>query len=533
MNENHFPIENVTSGGVEYRAYRMPYQNLYETLVASATSFPDKVALIEGDETVTYSEFLRRTNALAAYLSGEAHVRRGNRVALIMVNSVAFCVSFYAILKLGATMVSVNSKYSGEEMAFILRDAEVSCVIADRAWIDKIPADALAGRRMIFSDSPLGGCITVSQAIARGAQLPDVPVVLNDALPANLMYTSGTTGKPKGALMTHFNLLQGLYVYVEADDMDEREITVLSIPAFHITGLNNVLTVFVFVGGTIVLLPFFNAEETLDAITKYRATYLHAVATVFMLLEGAVKPRHVLSSLHTALCGGGFISREAIRNFCAKAVNCRFHPVYGMTETSGAGSYFAGHCLDSDIEDSCGRVAANCEIRIVDSADNVLPPNVMGEICFRGAFVIRSYLHGVSPESFTDDWLHSGDVGYFDEQGYLYIKDRIKDMINRGGEKIYSLAIEDAIMKFGGIKQACVFGVPDKVFGEVPGAVVIPEEGVTINTDALRSFLRDRIAHYKVPVFFDIRDVLPTTASGKPRKYQLRAEYAAKRNPNS
>ncbi len=524
-----YPLEKVQSGDREYTAYKMPYQNLYETLEASATRVPSKTAIIDGDRSVCYLDLKQRTDALAAYLYHRMGMRQGNHIALVMVNSIEFCVGFYAILKIGATVVSVNTKLSGHEIGYIMQDADVDCALIDRAWYEKLDQLSPSPDRFLFTTDAPENCITIADAINIGMMLEDTPTARDDALAADIMYTSGTTGKPKGAVMTHFNLMQSIYAYVLADDMDGSEVTVLSIPAFHITGLNNVMTCFVFIGGTIIMLPFFNAEKTLEAITKYRVTYLHAVATVFIMLEAAATDAHDLGSLKTALCGGGFISRKTVEHFCAKAYNCHFHPVYGMTETSGAGTYFPVHCLSSDIHDSCGKVAANCEIIIVDEENRRLPPNFPGEICFRGAFVIDHYLHNASPESFTDKWLHSGDVGYFDENGYLFIKDRIKDMINRGGEKIFSLAVEDTIMDFGGIKQAAVFGIHDELYGEVPVAVIIPETGREVSLPSLKKYMRENLASYKVPVYFEIRDHLPVTANGKPRKSELRREFNERR----
>ena len=523
-----YPLETVESGGVAYRAYRMPFRNLYDTLADSAERYPEKTAIIDARRQVTFRELRQETDAFAAWLSARADVGRGSRVGLMMVNSIEFAVAFYAVMKLGATIVSVNTKYSADEAGFVLTDSEATCLLLDERWLGRMtPALGATKVAHVICSGAEGqdGPGTMAAAIREGAGMPQAPAEQEDSLLGVIMYTSGTTGRPKGAMMTQFNLLQGMYSYAVLNDMDDTESTVLSVPAFHITGLNCVMTLFIFLGGLMVMTPFFDATDVLDKMTEYRVSHIHAVATIFIMLESAMQPRHDLSALHTALCGGGFISRETIARFCRQAPNCRFHPVYGMTETSGAGTYFPVHCLDSDIENSCGRTAPNGAIRVVDTEERELPPGETGEICFTGSFTIRGYLHGKGDENIRDGWLHSGDIGCFDGDGYLFIKDRIKDMINRGGEKIYSLAVEDAIMRFGGIKQAVVFAVRDSLYGEVPGAVVVPEPGEQISLEALRLYLREHLAHYKVPVYMEIRETLPVTANGKARKFILKEEF--------
>lgn len=519
-----YQVKTVERNGRTIRAYDLPFQNVYETLEATAERLPDKVGLIDEKRSLTFAQLKAEVDQLAAYLHVKGHVRPGDRVGLMMLNSAAFCVTFYALMKLGATCVMHNTKLTDAELLRQMKDSGVTCLFADSRWCEKLKSVyQQTGIRIIISygdDTPVG-FLPYQMCMEEPLDPAAVPDIHDDTLPAVIMYTSGTTGRPKGAVMSHFNLLQGMYAYI-AQGIEEDESTVLAVPGFHITGLNCIMTVFVMLGGLQVMLPMFDAEKTLDLMSQYQVTHFHAVATVYIMLCNAWKPHHDLSSLRHALCGGGFITRENIRKFCDIAPNVAFHPVYGMTETAGAGTHFPEHCLDSDIEDSAGVCAANCEMKTEPET---------GEICFRGAFIIERYLHDEQNDNIRDGWLHSGDVGRFDENGYLFIQDRLKDMINRGGEKVFSYEVESAIMEFGGIRQAAVFAVPHELYGEVPAAAYLTQGDVEIDEEALRAFLRKRLAHYKVPVYMRRYESLPLTPSNKVCKNVIRDEFRQKYLP--
>ncbi|MEG0912562.1 MAG: fatty acid--CoA ligase family protein, partial [Oscillospiraceae bacterium] len=346
-------------------------------------------------------------------------------------------------------------------------------------------------------------------------------------LPVLIMYTSGTTGKPKGAVISHLNILQNVYAYQDMLDMDESESTVLAVPIFHITGLSCLMALFVYIGGLTILTPYFHADEVMDKMTEYKVTHFHAVPTVYRMLSEAACEHHNLSSLKAAVCGGGYISPDEISEFCQWAPNVKFHPAYGMTETAGAAVLFSENANTTDKRTAAGLVMPNVEIKIFDSEFHELPTGENGQICLRGAVVISHYLNIDTSCNRYKEWFLSGDIGHFDEDGYIYVVDRIKDVINRGGEKIFPREVENALISIEGIKNAVVFAVSDSLFGEVPAAAIMLDNYSKLKVRDIQEALKGKLAKYKVPVYIEFRNEFHCTASGKVQKNVLRDEFEA------
>ena len=252
----------------------------------------------------------------------------------------------------------------------------------------------------------------------------------------------------------------------------------------------------------------------LRKIKKYRATHFHSVPTIYLQIIESEYPEKDLSSLRTAVCGGAPISRENMDAFCRLAPNAVLHLAYGMTETAGSGTLSAVH-------KGALMAVPNVEMKVVDRMHRELPPGEVGELVFCGPCIARGRWR---LPSLPDDHMYSGDVGYMDEEGHVYVIDRLKDIINRGGEKIFPKQVEEVILQYPGIHKAAVYAVSDRAYGEVAAAALIPEAGAVIDTEKLKAFLMERIAKYEVPVLYRIVREFPVTQNGKVRKQELRKQ---------
>ena len=484
--------------------YHKPFRNIYDTLAASASKYPDKTAVIDDHEEVTYRELKKRADELAMVLQVKYHLQEQDQIAVLMVNSANTVAVFYAAMKLGCIALMINTKFREEEIENYLSAMDAKLVFSDSMWLDKIegPAKRLGITKVL----------TERNNFEREDLQVNIQSCQNSENTAVIMHTSGTTGKPKGVMVTHHNILEAAYGYQEVQKLDERAVTVLSVPLFHILGLSCVTTHFIYMGATVILSSFYRVEDVLQKIKKYKATHFHSVPTIYLQIIESDYPEKDLTSLCTAVCGGAPISREHMDAFCALAPNATLHLAYGMTETAGSGTLSAVHK---------GPLMAvpNVEMMVVDSGHRPLPPGEIGELVFCGPCIARGRWDA---PCLPDDKMYSGDVGYMDEQGHVFVIDRLKDIINRGGEKIFPIQVEDVILQYPGIEEAAVYAVSSQEYGEVPAAAIITENDADIDTEDLKSFLKKKMATYEVPVLIKKMTAFPVTQNGKVRKLELR-----------
>lgn len=488
------------------KVYQEPYQNLYETLVNSARNFPDKVAVIDDECEVTYSELLRRVDDLAFVLQNKYGMQEQEQIGFLMVNSARMVVAYYAAMKLGCIALMMNTKFQETELAALLETMDAKMIITDPRWLGKIEETAkkMKMRGVLSAEEPVA---ENQEGLVRGGG--NVRNLENTSI---IMHTSGTTGAPKGVMVTHGNILEAAYGYKDVQGLSYRDTTVISVPLFHILGLSCVTTMMMYLGATVVLSEFYHVEDVLRKIKKYKATHFHSVPAIYLQLIACDSPEKDLSSLRVAICGGAPISREHMDAFCEQAPNATLRLAYGMTETAGSGTL-------SGVHKGALMAVPNVEMKVVDGDHKVVPPGTIGEIVFCGPCIARKRWNA---PGLPDDHMYSGDVGYMDEEGHVYVIDRVKDIVNRGGEKIFPMEIEKVMLTYPGVEKAAVYAVSDDKYGEVPAAAIILKEGMDVDPEALREYMKEHLAKFEVPVFVEKVEEFPVTHNGKVRKAELR-----------
>ena len=492
---------------------------------------PSDVAMVFSGRETTYDQLDRRASQVANGIIGEG-VQPQTRVAVLDKNSDSFFEVMFGSARANTVFVAVNWRLAPAEMAYIINDALTEILFVGEEYFDtvqKIKQDLTTVRKIVA----LGGSHPEWESYVpwrdrQSADDPCLPIDVHDV--ALQLYTSGTTGYPKGAQLTTDNLLSLIPAAIrEWGDWRSSDVGMVCMPLFHIGGTGWACIAF-FAGAKAVIVREIDCNEILRLIPEQKITRIFVVpALLLFLLQTPGVEETDFSSLAQIVYGAAPIPLDLLRA-SMRTFKCDFAQVYGLTETTGGITYLPPE--EHDLEGnprmrSCGKPPASVELRIIDGAGNDLPVGEVGEIICRTRQNMKGYWNVPEERSraLRGDWLHTGDAGYLDVDGYLYIHDRIKDMIVSGGENIYPAEIESVIFSHPAVADVAVIGVPDDVWGEAVKAVVVPRPDAQVTGDEIIAFTRERIAHYKAPRSVDFMPVLPRNPSGKILKRQLRAPF--------
>ena len=495
---------------------------IFSLLQDAADSYPDNTAVVDGKHRFTYAQAIDRVQGLARFLA-EQGIRPGDRVSIIEDNSHVFFEAYFAAAGLGAILNPLNTRLAAPEIAAILKDAGSRFIIAGKRFADLVPIE-----EVLYADE------TYEQAVGSGGDFQPAKIKADDV--AQLYYTSGTTGRPKGVMLTHKNVCLHAQAAIEELDLTGSDVWGHIAPMFHLADAWATFAI-TQVGGCHVMVRRFNAETVMDVIEKERITISNLIPTMLNLMTKHPRVADFdCSSIRVILSGGAPISPEVVKS-TMQIFGCDYIQTYGMTETS---PYLTVSILEEHLKQlppdeqlkfkaKTGRPFKSVELKVVDEQGCEVAPDgeQVGEIWAKGETVTPGYWN--NPEetgnSFTDGWLRTGDLAVVDEEGYVNIVDRKKDMIVTGGENVYSTEVENVLYAHPAVLEAAVFGVPDKTWGEAVVAAVVIKKGKSAGQEELIRFCKRHLASYKTPKVVIYLDELPKTGSGKISKKQLRDDY--------
>ncbi|MBT5388310.1 MAG: long-chain fatty acid--CoA ligase [Porticoccaceae bacterium] len=494
---------------------------LGQTILRRAAITPNARALTFEGQTWTCAELGERVRRLASVLR-DGGIKAGDRVGYIGLNHPVFLETLYACGCLGAIFVPLNFRLTGPEVRFIANDAGISTMLADdmlRPLIDEEKENLHCSRFItIETDAdnwePLAPLMAAADPIAASEK-----VAVDDV--AFIMYTSGTTGLPKGAMLTHGNIFwNSINVCFGEDTMDSTTLTCA--PLFHIGGLNVTTLLSLAKGIEVVLLRAFDAGQVLALIEEHKISTMFGAPTMFLMMAQHENFASTdLSSISTLTCGGAPVPVPLIKTYGERGVN--FCQGYGLTETAPFASLLASDLAMVKVG-SAGKAPMFTQVRIVDGDNNPVAAGVHGEVCIKGPNVMKGYWNreDATAEAIDDQgWFHSGDIGYLDDEDFLFLCDRVKDMVITGGENVYPAEVESVLYGHKSVLEVAVIGLPDDKWGEAVTAVVVLEEGAELSLEELRDFAGESLARYKLPSRLHFMDLLPRNPAGKVQKFKI------------
>lgn len=508
--------------------------NLAQYLASTARDHPNQLAVIYDSYRLTYAEIQQFVNRVANVLV-DRDIRKGDKVAMMIPNTPHFPILYYAILSIGATVVPVNNMLRAHEIQALLEDSDAKAFFVWRQFYDEA-RHAFEETETCYhllvvstpedSEQPPIGELVMPAVMEASQQFDYVDTMPDDT--AVILYTSGTTGHPKGAELTHFNMFfNALYVRDRIVCLTEKDVLVGVLPLFHSFGQTCVMNATFLAGATITLLPKFEMPKVMEVIERDRATVFCAVPSMyyFMLHTPTERP-YDLSSLRLAISGGSALPVELLKQF-QERYGIRILEGYGLTETSPVASF---NVLERPSKPgSIGVPIWGCEMRVMCEDGRFAKTGEVGEIVIRGHNVMKGYYKKpvATQEAIVDGWFHTGDMARVDEDGYFFIVDRKKDIIIRSGMNIYPREIEEILYGHPAVLEVSVVGVPDEARGEEVKAFIALKPGASATPEQLRQYCSERMARYKVPKYFEIVSSLPKGSTGKILKRELRKLHSS------
>ncbi|QQE81273.1 fatty acyl-CoA synthetase [Alicyclobacillus sp. SO9] len=521
-----------------------------DLLERSSARYGDKLALVYGEERIDYSEFQRRVNTISAQFLRDG-ISSSSKLVVLSKNSLNFVLAYYAAMKIGAIWVPVNYMLTPSEIAYILGHTKADVVLAASNLVDTMNKAIATVQE---STSSLAVDVTARYVLETAAEDDSIrshdprswhalevyepssvadadtgqhTIDLDGRTLAQILYTSGTESLPKGVMLTHDNLISQFVSCIVDGSMEHHDIAIHALPLYHSAQLNCFLGPSIYLGGTGIILDAAAPDIILRTIEKERATLLFCPPTVWIaLLRHPDFEKRDLSSLQKCYYGAAIMPVEVLKELSSKLPQARFWNFYGQTEVAPLATVLKPEDQLRKLG-SAGRPALNVETIIVDAEGNPVPAGEVGEIVHRTAHAMLGYLDDAqkTSEAYRGGWFHSGDLGVMDEEGYLTIVDRKKDMIKTGGVNVASREVEEAIYEFPGVSEVAVIGLPDDYWIEAVTAIIVPKTGIQFNEQDLLQFLREKLAKFKLPKQIVIADALPRNPSGKILKRNLRQEY--------
>lgn len=509
-----------------------PERLLPQLLARTLARVPERVAFLSESRRVTYETFGRDVHAVAAGLQRRG-IQRGDRVALMMPNSVEFAVALFALWEIGAVAVPTCTIYTRTEAGAQWRDAGAVLILTDAKCAEVACAaagDCAPAPAVVLVNGGAHGADSASWSAWLAAGERPAPVAPGPDDLACLQYTGGTTGVSKGAMLTHANIVANVFQSAACVGLGraEHDVLVGALPFFHIFALTCVLAGGVAHGATVIVLPRFEPRNVVETFRRHRPTIFHGVPTMFIgLLNTPEAAPEDFDSIRVCMSGGAALPVEVMRNFQARLLrHGQISEGYGLSETSPV-----THANPPDgpvVAGSIGRPAPETEVRVVDveTGARELPVGEAGEIVIRGPQVMKGYWQAPQETArvLRDGWLHTGDIGYRDGAGYYFLIDRKKDLVIAGGFNVYPREVEEALFRHPAIAEAVVIGVPDPYRGETVKAFVVRRPEAALDAEAVIAHCRQHLASYKVPRLVEFRSALPKSGVGKYLRRELRAE---------